>query len=240
MAKKRTKTGTGKKAAAKAERRNEILVAARDVFARKGYHQATIDDIVKAAGVARGTYYLYFEDKRAVFVDLVDRFAARLAMAISRIDIGPEGKGIGEGVKDNIRGLLTVALAERSMTKILFTDAIGLDPAFDRKLSSFYDELVKRLTESLHMGQVMGIVADGEPRVMAYMTIGALKELLYQMVTLGLAAESADAMTEHVFSFISDGFLHVDGPPEPDKPNPAAKSAPKAAKTAKKKKTRRR
>ena len=68
MAKKRTKTGTGKKAAAKAERRNEILVAARDVFARKGYHQATIDDIVKAAGVARGTYYLYFEDKRAVFV----------------------------------------------------------------------------------------------------------------------------------------------------------------------------
>ena len=126
------------------------------------------------------------------------------------------------------------------MTKILFTDAIGLDPAFDRKLSSFYDELVKRLTESLHMGQVMGIVADGEPRVMAYMTIGALKELLYQMVTLGLAAESADAMTEHVFSFISDGFLHVDGPPEPDKPNPAAKSAPKAAKTAKKKKTRRR
>ncbi len=235
MAKKRTKTGNGKKATAKAERRNEILVAARDVFARKGYHQATIDDIVKAAGVARGTFYLYFEDKRAVFVDLVDRFAARIAMAISRIDTKPEGKAIGEQVKDNIRAVLTVALAERSMTKILFTDAIGLDPAFDRKLSSFYDELVKRLTESLHLGQVLGIIADGEPRVMAYMTIGALKELLYQMVTLGLAAESADAMTEHVFSFISDGFLHV-RPPVETEPD----SGPKSAKTAKKKKTRRR
>ena len=47
----------------KAERRQQILTVARDVFARRGYHQSTIDDIVAEAGVARGTFYLYFEDK---------------------------------------------------------------------------------------------------------------------------------------------------------------------------------
>ena len=51
----------------KPERRQQILTVARDVFARRGYHAAKIDDIVAAAGIARGTFYLYFEDKRAIF-----------------------------------------------------------------------------------------------------------------------------------------------------------------------------
>jgi len=51
----------------KNERRQQILSVAREAFAKRGYHQTTIDDIVVQAGVARGTFYLYFEDKRAVF-----------------------------------------------------------------------------------------------------------------------------------------------------------------------------
>ena len=81
------------------------------------------------------------------------------------------------------------------MTKILFTDAAGIDSAFDRKLATFYDAVVQLLTESLRDGQTLGIVRDGEPRVLAYLTLGALKELLYQAVTLGLAEESADRLT---------------------------------------------
>ena len=78
---------TKKKSAAlqKTERRQQILGVAREVFSKRGYHQTTIDDIVAQAGVARGTFYLYFEDKRAVFSDLVDRFAGQLSMAIVRI-----------------------------------------------------------------------------------------------------------------------------------------------------------
>jgi len=46
----------------KNERRQQILSVAREAFAKRGYHQTTIDDIVALAGVARGTFYLYFED----------------------------------------------------------------------------------------------------------------------------------------------------------------------------------
>src|SRR5215472_15244370 len=60
----------------KTERRAQILAHARDVFAKRGYHAAKIDDIVSAAGVARGTFYLYFEDKRAIFEEIVDRTIA--------------------------------------------------------------------------------------------------------------------------------------------------------------------
>ena len=191
----------------KNERRQQILSVAREVFAKRGYHQTTIDDIVVQAGVARGTFYLYFEDKRAVFSDLVDRFAGQLSMAIVRIVTDNPGRSVVEQVRENIRAIIGTCLAERAMTKILFTDAVGVDPAFDRKLQTFYDTVVQLLTESLKDGQALGIVADGEPRVLAYLTIGALKELLYQAVTLGFAEESAEVLTQQMFTFLSGGYL---------------------------------
>jgi AcrR family transcriptional regulator len=194
---------------AKAERREQILRVARDVFAKRGYHQATIDDIVARAGVARGTFYLYFDDKRAVFAELIDRFALQLTQAIQRIVTDDPTLPVVEQVRDNIRVILRTCLVERAMTKILFTDAAGVDPAFDRKLATFYDTVVQLLTESLKDGQALGIVDDGEPRVLAYLTLGALKELLYQAVTLGFAEETADVLTQQMYGFLSRGYLRV-------------------------------
>src|SRR5207244_10883082 len=48
-------------------RTSGILEAARKVFAEKGFHEATVDDIAEAAGVAKGTVYLYYESKREVY-----------------------------------------------------------------------------------------------------------------------------------------------------------------------------
>src|SRR5690349_251730 len=193
----------------KSERRREILDAARDVFARRGYNQATIDDIVARAGVARGTFYLYFDDKREVFSELIDRFATQITQAIQRIVTDDPALPVVEQVRSNIRVILRTCLVERAMTKILFTDAAGVDPAFDRKLATFYDTVVQLLTESLKDGQALGIVDDGEPRVLAYLTIGALKELLYQAVTLGFAEETADVLTQQMYGFLSRGYLRV-------------------------------
>jgi len=214
-------TPRGKKksgALQKTERRQQILGVARELFSKRGYHQTTIDDIVAQAGVARGTFYLYFEDKRAVFSDLVDRFAGQLSMAIVRIVTDDAGRSVTAQVRENIRAIIATALADRAMTKILFSDAIGVDPAFDRKLQTFYDTVVQLLTESLKDGQALGIVADGEPRVLAYLTIGALKELLYQAVTLGFAEESADVLTAQMFTFLAGGYLRL---PEPKAHKPS-------------------
>jgi AcrR family transcriptional regulator len=207
-----SRRGAAKKTALpKSERRQQILSVARDVFAKRGYHQTTIDDIALQAGVARGTFYLYFEDKRAIFSDLIDRFASQLTMAIVRIVVDDPQRPVVEQVRENIRAIIATCLTERSMTKILFTDAQGIDPAFDRKLFTFYDMVVQLLAESLKDGQALGIVDEGEPRVLAYLTIGALKELLYQAVTLGYSEESAEVLTQQMYSFLSGGYLRASG-----------------------------
>lgn len=186
------------------------MAAAQSVFAKRGYARSTVDDIVAEAGVARGTFYLYFGDKRDAFSALIDAFAERITASILRIDVEEEGRPVSEQVMQNIRAILRVCLAERSLTKILFRDAVGVDPEFERKLGTFYDAVVQLLTESLKDGQALGVVADGEPRVLAHLTIGAFKELLYQAVTLGLSEASADALSDQVFAFLSAGYLRVE------------------------------
>lgn len=197
----------------KAERRAQLLSRARDVFAKRGYHASKIEHIVAAAGVARGTFYLYFEDKRAVFSELVDRFLARMHLAIQRIDVRDPARTVAAQVRDNITRVLTLFLQDHAMTKILLTDAPGLDADFDRKLRAVYEEVLSLLAHSLAEGQALGIIAPGDTRLFAYLGVGAMKELLYQSIEQDVGEESADALATELFLFLCRGFLRL---PEPD------------------------
>lgn len=53
------------------EKAKDILEAAIPVFAEKGYHDTTVEDIAQKAGVAKGTVYLYFANKEDLFIHLV-------------------------------------------------------------------------------------------------------------------------------------------------------------------------
>ncbi|HVY47420.1 MAG TPA: helix-turn-helix domain-containing protein, partial [Minicystis sp.] len=110
----------------KAERRQELLRAARDVFATKGFHAAKVDDIVAAANVAKGTFYLYFRDKRSVFSELVDMFFLRLGGAILKVDVRGDVKA---QIQHNIRAIVAVLLDDPALTHILMSYAAGLDAA---------------------------------------------------------------------------------------------------------------
>src|SRR5467141_4417874 len=56
-----------------AARRKQILDAATQVFAEKGFHRATIKDIARVAGIADGTIYTYFASKTEVLLGILNR-----------------------------------------------------------------------------------------------------------------------------------------------------------------------
>ena len=62
-----------------ADRRTQLLSAARSVFAKKGYEEATVSEIVGRAGVAQGTFYLYFPGKEALAGAFAETLSERLA-----------------------------------------------------------------------------------------------------------------------------------------------------------------
>ncbi len=187
------------------ERRIELLDCARQVFAEKGYHAATVDDIAAKAGVARGTFYLYFDDRRGVFAALVDEFFVRLTAQIRSIDLESEEPPLVQ-LKRNLRRLVGLALAEPEMMKLLLHDAAGLDPELDEKLGTFYLAMSTFLEESLDEGQRIGLVRAGDKPVMVALGIGGLKEILLRAVTGGLPAD-ADALVEEIMRFFEAGLL---------------------------------
>ncbi|MDP3276286.1 MAG: TetR/AcrR family transcriptional regulator [Deltaproteobacteria bacterium] len=187
----------------KAERRGDLLRAASTVFTTRGYHDAKVEDIAAQAGVAKGTFYLYFKDKRSVFVELVDSLFERISKAILRVDVAQD---VPEQVKHNVRAIVAALLDEPETTQLLLSHAAGLDSEFHESLRAFDSGVRSLLTESLKDGQQAGIVAAGNPALYAVFAIGALKEVL---VTSAASQQSVDreGIVRALYSFLEQGFL---------------------------------
>ena len=68
---------------ARTARRDQIIAAAAVCFARSGYHVTTMADIAAAAGVSKGTPYLYFPSKEALFIALYEEWDCGLAVRVN-------------------------------------------------------------------------------------------------------------------------------------------------------------
>ncbi|WP_341989348.1 TetR/AcrR family transcriptional regulator [Azorhizobium sp. AG788] len=84
-------TAPPRRARDKAVRRADILAAALEVFAAHGYAAARLDDVARAAGVAKGTLYLYFADKQALFEGLIKENLVPIPAAASDMLLAFEG-----------------------------------------------------------------------------------------------------------------------------------------------------
>jgi AcrR family transcriptional regulator len=188
------------------KRRNDLLTAARDVFATRGYHEARIDDIAAAARVAKGTFYLYFPDKRSIFVELVDSLFARLTSAILEVDVAGDVEG---QIKHNIRAIIAVLLDDPSVTQLLLSYAAVPDQKFLQKIRSFYAGVKKLLLAALSKGQEMGIVAPGDAELYATFTIGALKESLLE-IAMTRRSHSREQLVAELYRLLGSGYLRFE------------------------------
>jgi AcrR family transcriptional regulator len=73
-----------------AARRDAILDAALTVFAERGFEAARLDDVATQAGVAKGTLYLYFKDKEALFEEVVRNAASPIVERLSVLAAAPD------------------------------------------------------------------------------------------------------------------------------------------------------
>ncbi len=187
-------------------RRAQLLRVSAEVFAEKGYHDARIDDVVARAKVARGTFYLYFEDKRAVFEELVTSFVARLSDDITTVVLdGDHARAMGD-LRANLLRVVRRFLAEPLMARILLSAAVGLDKDFDQRLLAFYDEITAILERSLEQAEAAGLVRPGQRRVRSYCLVGIIKELLYQLV-LRETDEPPELLVDAMLDLVAEGIF---------------------------------
>src|SRR5580658_10077617 len=144
------------------DRRKQLLLCARRVFAKEGYHGASIDDVIRLAGVARGTFYNYFDNKRALFQDVLEELFLLIWNSVKPIRTGP-GEDVRAQIIANFASLCAALEADRDVPRILLRGSSGLDPEADRALGRFYASCRARLARALAKGQALGIVGPGDP-----------------------------------------------------------------------------
>jgi len=190
------------------ERRAQILEHAARLFGDKGYHETSISDIIASAGIARGTFYLYFENKRGIFEELVDGLLERLRESIKVVDTSPGAPSARQQLVDNFTRVLELFSEQRDLLSILLKSAVGLDREFDAKLSDFYEKVTDAIESSLKLGHQMGLVRNADTHIAALIGLGAFKEVLQDLLRrdrdddVDLAALAAE-----VLDVLSGGML---------------------------------
>src|SRR5438094_8450128 len=114
------------------ERRAQLVQAAREVFNTKNYHDATVDDITRAAGVAKGTFYLYFEEKREIYYELVRTFLQHVkdigASVAREVHTPQEFFGRCEQAAQE---LVRVFLEHHKLARLTYRESMSLDPELE-------------------------------------------------------------------------------------------------------------
>ncbi len=146
--------------------RQRILDAAEGVFAELGYHDASVVRITETAGVAQGTFYIYFPGKKELFDELVDDLNRRVRWAMSaasergntRLDAERLGFAAYFGFVAEHPGLY------RIMRQAEFVSP--------EQLRQHYERIVSGYTERLRDAMDRGEIPAAEPEVMAWALMG--------------------------------------------------------------------
>lgn len=160
------------------ERRARILSAARKLFAERGYDATSITDLIDEAGIARGTFYLYFENKRAIFADILDDLFRRLKETLKPIQTGPDDPPVMQQLNGNLERVLGILLEDRSYSQILARTGMGIDPDFDQKLGEFYGAVASLIHRALVKGQSMGLLRTHNPDLVAQFIVGGIRQAI--------------------------------------------------------------
>jgi len=176
--------------------RERILHAALTVFARKGYHRALVDDIVRASRTSKGAVYHHFPNKEALFLALVDDFAGRLAQAVA--EAIARSQGALAKVEAALRAGLETFAGNRELARILLLEAVSLGPAYETKRAEIHERFAALIRGYLDEAAAEGSIPPLDTRVATLAWLGAVNEVVIQWLSRGepdLLDEAVPALT---------------------------------------------
>jgi len=183
----------------KKQKRQEIIRKAIHVFSQKGYHQTKISDITRALKISTGTFYLYFKNKRDLFIEVIDdvfrNIVGEAAVAIK------EEKDFLERLR--IRGRIFY----KNYTKYseilhqLRAEMAGEEQWPGEKLQKIYHGLTKPIIREIDAAIKDGIIHKVDPDLLAYALTGSM-----EIMSLRLSLDDKYSLDD-IIEFITEVSL---------------------------------
>ncbi len=187
---------------ARLDRRAAILAAARGVLAEKGFEATRISEIVARAGVAQGTFYLYFPSKLSLILALAEDMNTRLLASVQQVFEHTAT------LSEAIEAAVSAAFAELEQYKDvlgILHSRVSIADYYEecRKLDEpFYDFIAGMIRHS----QAAGLMTpSANPEITAQLIIGLLEHAAHACFILN-SQQPTDTYIAEVVRFIRDGL----------------------------------
>jgi len=173
------------------DRQRRILDAALSVFSRRGYREASVDEIAEAAETSKGGLYFHFPGKQVLFRALLDFSAKRL---MDRVEdaIAREATPVARADAALLTVLRTFA-DHRSMARLFMIEAMGAGPEFQTRLMDVHEEFIALIRRHLEDAVAAGVAQPVDTEVASRAWFGALNEVILHWLNTGEPRRLEDA-----------------------------------------------
>lgn len=188
-------------------RREDFLNAAEELFAEKGYHSTTMEDIAREAGYGTGTIYLYFKKKEELYDALFERNLSDHAQFIDeRVKAEPHPR-------DKIRALIRARIDFFDQHKRFFrillaewsTGGSTLNRKTHQRMETMYKEHLNFVTQLLFNAMRAGAIRKIDPEHLATAMSGMISFLLAEWIKKQ-SKEPIDQIEDFVMDLIMKGL----------------------------------
>ena len=192
-------------------KRTAMMQAAMRVFAERGYHTATIRDVVSEADVAIGTFYFYFPDKETLFVHLYEETADFLLQAIAQST--KSRVSFPRRLSAALQAYVSIAVYEPAIVQLLLVGGVGAVPSLTIKRTEFRERLIniwqRPLDEAIEKLQM----PPQNGRRTAEALAGAFDEVVLNLLAQPDPESEADGAIQDMLAFAirATGYRGSDG-----------------------------
>jgi TetR/AcrR family fatty acid metabolism transcriptional regulator len=169
-------------------RRQRLLAAALDLFADRGFHDTSVDDVVAAARMSKSAFYAYFESKEDCFRVLLEQEGGALIQAVLA------GAGAARGHRARLRAGVFVFVgtccARHRVARLLLVEGVGLSASIEAVRGRLHAEFAGLVEAEVRSGQADGEFAGVDPAVYGRAVVGAVNEAIGWSLRAGEAANA--------------------------------------------------
>lgn len=185
--------------------RARVLRAAERLFTRHGFAETTVSDVALRAGVAVGTVYHHFPDKRAILLDLIDDWGDR-AVADRRTDLD-HARFLGDDPRAGFGKWLRSAYERLRKRPSLYLVVLGLadrDDEVRRRYQRIEQVAVERLGDLIAFGQRRGLMrASVDAASAAFLIHHAIDMAATQLLVREVSDPEPDRVLEELTDMLS-------------------------------------
>ncbi|GHO87696.1 TetR family transcriptional regulator [Dictyobacter formicarum] len=185
--------------------RQHILHEAAKEFARLGFDQANINLIAEKAGIGKGTIYLYFENKRELFLAML-RFIAQSQLAAIRGALAQHGN-LQMRLEQLFLAFVRLAEKESDSFNVYMSALYGVNRAFRTEATKLLRDYVAVIALVLEEAQVRGEIRVRNIDTTALMVLSLTESFILSARVLGQSEQTLVTQASQTAQFIMQGFV---------------------------------